>query len=221
MNRTLTVPNALSGSRIVFAPLLIALAALGEEQIFLALLALSLVSDALDGYLARALNQASELGVKLDSWGDLLTYIAMILGLWLLWPHHFQAEKWFLMLGVGFYFLPLAASLFKFGVMPRFHTWAAKLAAVLIAPAYYVLALWDYSLPLRIVICFHVLVALEELMIVFVLHRNRYDVPSFIHARNLSRRAHRQLQIHREKIQQRRARLREQRNKESGSRNRE
>jgi len=207
--RTLTIPNALSALRIVLAPVLVVLAALGEETTFLTLLAISLASDALDGYLARLLHQTSELGVKLDSWGDLFTYVTMIVGLWLLWPQHFAAQKWFLLMGVGFYCLPMLASLFKFGVLPRFHTWAAKAAAVLIAPAYYILALWGDALWLRLVICFHMLVALEVLMIVFVLNRIQYNVPSFIHARNLSRRARRQLQLQRERLREKRTQRRE------------
>jgi CDP-diacylglycerol--glycerol-3-phosphate 3-phosphatidyltransferase len=107
----------------------------------------------------------------------------------------------------------MLASLFKFGVLPRFHTWAAKLAALLIAPAYFVLTLWGYALPFRIVIGFHVWVAIEELLIVFLLSRNQYNVPTFIHARNLSRRARLQLQKQRQKIQGKRERLQERRDK--------
>ena len=205
MSRLLTVPNILSGGRIVLAPVLVAIAAAGHEGLFLGLLAVSLLSDAVDGSLARLLRQTSDLGVKLDSWGDLLTYITMILGLYLLWPEHFADQLWFLLMGVTFYCLPLLASLFKFGVLPRYHTWAAKLAAVLIAPAFYILVLWDYALPLQVVIIFHVWVALEELMIVFILNRAQYNVPTFLHARRLSQKARRQLQLQREKLQERRA----------------
>lgn len=213
MQGSITIPNILSGSRILLTPVLVALAAQGYQTAFLGLLAYCLVSDALDGYIARRFNQTSELGVKLDSWGDLLIYITMGLGMWLLWPERFLREIWFLLLGVGFYLLPMIASLFKFGVLPKFHTWAAKLAALLIAPAYYLLAIWDYALPFRAVIGFHVWVALEELMIVFILQRNQYNVPTFIHARNLSRRARLRLQIEKEKLQEKHVRFQENRNK--------
>jgi len=61
------------------------------------------------------------------------------------------------------------------------------------------------------VICFHMLVALEVLMIVFVLNRIQYNVPSFIHARNLSRRARRQLQLQRERLREKRTQRRDRR----------
>lgn len=213
MARNLNLPNVLSGSRIVLAPVLLALAAKGHANYFLALLAFSLLTDAVDGYLARLLQQTTELGVKLDSWGDLLNYVTMVAGLWLLWPHLFFAEIWFLLLGTGFYCLPMLASLMKFGVLPKFHTWSAKLAAVLIAPAYFALVMAEYSLLFRIVIGFHVWVALEELLIVYILQRNQYDVPTFIHARNLTRRARERLQRHRENLRERRAQFRHRRAK--------
>ena len=196
-----TLPNLLSASRILLVPVLVVLAVGGYQQMFLGVLACSLATDALDGFFARLLNQTSDLGVKLDSWGDLLTYFTMVLGLLLLWPQLFASELWFLLMGVAFYFLPLVASLFKFGTLPRYHTWAAKLSAVLIAPAYFVMCLWDYTLLFRLVILFHVWVSIEELLIVFILQRNYYNVPTFIHARNLTRRARMRLQARREKIQ--------------------
>lgn len=207
----LTLPNALSASRIVLAPVLLVLAAKGHANYFLGLLAFSLFTDAIDGYLARLLHQTSNLGVRLDSWGDLLNYITMGLGLWLLWPETFLAEMWFLLLGVGFYCLPMVASLCKFGTLPKYHTWAAKLAALLIAPAYFVLALWQYPWFFRGVILFHVWVALEELLIVFILQRNQYNVPSFIHARNLTRRARARLQVEKERLQEKHDRFQQRR----------
>src|SRR5690554_5594445 len=95
-NRLITVPNLLSSLRIVLVPLLLALAWQQMQIAFLAVLAVSLLSDALDGYFARLLHQESDLGAKLDSWGDLLTYGAMIAGLYLAWPQVFDRERWFL-----------------------------------------------------------------------------------------------------------------------------
>ena len=84
-----SIPNILSLSRLALVPVLIALAYFGLAQEFLIVLAISLLSDVFDGYLARKLNQTSELGAKLDSWGDVLTYGCMILGLYWIWPQVF------------------------------------------------------------------------------------------------------------------------------------
>ena len=206
-----TIPNLLSSLRIVLMPVLLLCAWRQMQLAFLALLAVCLVSDALDGFAARWLNQQSDFGAKLDSWGDLLTYGAMIAGLYLAWPAAFHREALFITLGVGFYLLPTVASLIKFGELPSYHTWGAKLAALLLAPAYFLLTLADHSLLFRAVIFFHVWVALEGLLIVLTLSRNHYNVPTLFHARTLSRRARESLARQRVKLQARRLRIVERR----------
>ena len=69
-----TIPNLLTCSRFVIAPFLLALAWLGYENVFLILLAISFLTDALDGFVARLLEQTSELGARLDTLADLVIY---------------------------------------------------------------------------------------------------------------------------------------------------
>jgi len=202
-NSNFNIPNCLSASRLVLVPVLLYLAYHGQSNPFLILLAASLLTDGLDGYLARRWNQCSELGVKLDSWGDLFTYGAMLFGLILLWPEVFQREKWFFLLGLGTYCVPTLSCLLKFHELPRYHTWSAKLAAILMAPAYYSLVLLDTSLFFRGVIFFHIWVALEEVFITFTLNKNHYNVPTLFHAREMMRRQRYRFRERRVKIQER------------------
>ena len=99
----------LSLTRLALVPVLIGLAYFAQAQVFLAVLAISLLSDAFDGYLARKLNQASELGAKLDSWADVLTYSGMILGLYWIWPEVFAKQAWFLLAAALSFLLPVAS----------------------------------------------------------------------------------------------------------------
>ncbi len=71
----------LSLLRLALVPVLMGLAYIRDGEAFLGVLVISLLSDVLDGYFARKLNQTSDLGAKLDSWGDMVTYGAMMLGL--------------------------------------------------------------------------------------------------------------------------------------------
>lgn len=179
-----SIPNILSLLRLALVPVLVALAAVQRGDIFLLVLVVSLISDVLDGYLARKLDLASELGAKLDSWGDILTYAAMILGLHLIWPDIFDQQAEFLFAAMMSFVLPTLLAFRKFGSYPSYHTWGAKLAAVLIAPAYYVLILTDVDSFFRVVILFHVLVAVEEMAITYILNQPRSNVSSVFYLRS-------------------------------------
>ena len=179
-----SIPNILSLLRLALVPVLVALASAQQGDIFLLVLAVSLISDVLDGYLARKLNLASELGAKLDSWGDILTYAAMILGLHLIWPTIFDQQAEYLFAAMMSFILPTLLAFRKFGAYPSYHTWGAKLAAVLMAPAYYVLILTDADSFFRVVILFHVLVAVEEMAITYILNQPRSNVGSVFYLRS-------------------------------------
>jgi len=80
--RVLTVPNIISIFRLAGVPLFLWLV-LGPEADgwALAVLMISGVSDYLDGYLARRLNQMSKLGEILDPVADRLYILAVVFGL--------------------------------------------------------------------------------------------------------------------------------------------
>ena len=77
-----TLPNAISGLRLLGVPLFLWLV-LGPEADVLALLVLMVsgITDWLDGFLARRLDQASKLGEILDPVADRLYILAVVVGL--------------------------------------------------------------------------------------------------------------------------------------------
>jgi cardiolipin synthase (CMP-forming) len=80
--RVWTVPNALSMLRLLGVPLFLWLVLVPEADGWaLAVLMLSGVTDYLDGYLARRLDQASRLGQILDPVADRLYILAVVIGL--------------------------------------------------------------------------------------------------------------------------------------------
>lgn len=80
--RVLTVPNVISASRLLGVPLFLWLV-LGPEADVWALVVLMVAgaTDFLDGWLARKLNQQSELGRLLDPVADRLYILAVVIGL--------------------------------------------------------------------------------------------------------------------------------------------
>ena len=175
-----SIPNLLSLLRLALVPVLAVAACLNEAKLFLLLLGISLVSDMLDGYFARKLHQVTEFGARLDSWADMATYAMMILGLNLIWPVIFEQQLIYLVAATLSYILPVIVALIRFSSFPSYHTWGAKLAAVLIAPAFYLLILYDEQAFFRLVIILHVVVAVEEIAITLKLKQPRTNVASIL-----------------------------------------
>lgn len=78
----LQIPNALSVSRILVAVLVVLASAHLELRTYIAtvcMLVIAMVTDALDGYLARRWGTTSELGYVLDTMGDRAIHLALVL----------------------------------------------------------------------------------------------------------------------------------------------
>ncbi|HZI30154.1 MAG TPA: CDP-alcohol phosphatidyltransferase family protein, partial [Gemmatimonadaceae bacterium] len=97
-----SIPTALTIFRLLSAPVLMVLAYMGRERYFLWLAIAALLSDVLDGALARRLGASSETGRLLDSWADLLIALVSFAGATLLWPDTMREEA-------GYFALVLAA----------------------------------------------------------------------------------------------------------------
>ena len=81
-SRVWTVPNLLSMARLLGVPLFLWLVLVPEADWWaLGVLAVSGVTDYLDGYLARRLNQTSIVGQILDPVADRLYILAVVVGL--------------------------------------------------------------------------------------------------------------------------------------------
>ena len=176
------IPNLLSGFRLLAAPVMLLLAWIGRPTGFLALLAISLCSDALDGWLARRLKRQSALGARLDSWGDFATYVTVPLGAWWLWPGILRREAVYVGLAIGAYLLPAAIGFAKFGGLTSYHTLAAKAGAVIMSFGALLLFLADVAWPFRFAAVFQALEALEEIAITLTIPRRRSNIPSLWHA---------------------------------------
>lgn len=125
--RVWTLPNVITGFRLLGVVPLAWLAWRGERTLFLGLLVLLLFSDWLDGKLAIALDQRTELGPRLDSVSDALMYGALGLSFWWLEPTVIRAEMGWLAAALGSWVLSVVVALARFGRLPSYHTRAAKI----------------------------------------------------------------------------------------------
>jgi len=182
-----SLPNLLSLYRVVAVPVLLGLAWLGSASLFVGAFAASLASDALDGFLARRFDCASELGAKLDSWGDLLTFAVAPLCAWWLWPDVLTAQAPFVGLVLLSYLAPIALGWLKFGSLTSYHTWGAKTSVVVMGAGFLLMVIFGPAWLFQIASLVLLVAATEEMAITTILPAPQTDVPSFWHARELVR----------------------------------
>jgi phosphatidylglycerophosphate synthase len=187
-NKMLTIarniPNLLSGFRLIAAPVLLFIARQNRPQWFLAILAVSLMTDAIDGFVARRFKVTSKIGAKLDSWGDFVTFITIAISAWWLWPEILDREISFVIPGIASFLLPVFLGFIKFKKLPSYHTWAAKIQAVLMCPAIYILFITGIAWPFRYAVILQCVVSMEEILITLCLKEPRSNIPSLWHLRH-------------------------------------
>lgn len=179
------LPNLLSGFRLACAPVLLVLAWHGATGVFLALFALGLASDVLDGVLARRLGLESEFGARLDQWADFALWVSFPVAAWWLWPEIVRREAAYVILALVCLLLPTAIAAVKYREVPGYHTWSAKLDSVLMGIGVPLLLLFDVAEPFRVAALFLVWCAVDEIAITALLSECRHDVPSAFHAARL------------------------------------
>jgi phosphatidylglycerophosphate synthase len=129
--REFNIADWFSFYRIAAVPFLLTLIWWNEREIFTWLLLVSYSTDAIDGFLARKLKITSARGSQLDSYGDQMTLVVGLIGLIQFEPY-FMKENYPLIL-VAFvpYILQMILAFNKYGKATAFHTYLAKLSAVI------------------------------------------------------------------------------------------
>lgn len=83
MNKNINIPNALSFLRLLGIPVFIYFALVREQDVIaITILAIAGITDYLDGKLARAWNQTSDLGAMLDPVADRIYILATLIVLY-------------------------------------------------------------------------------------------------------------------------------------------
>ncbi len=177
----LTLPNLLTCFRFFATPLLLWLAWSGHANYFLFLLAITFLSDVLDGMAARILKQQSDLGSILDSWADLMIYTTITISAWWLWPVVMQREIFFVVIIIISYLLPVSVGIIKFRAITSYHTWLVKIAVALTGSSFFLLFVFDLAWPFRITAFICLLAALEEILITVYLIELHSNVCSLWH----------------------------------------
>lgn len=122
------IPNILSGWRLLSFPVLIYFIFTDNRSAFILLLSINLITDILDGLIARIFKLQTNFGARLDSLADMGTYIAAFTAFIVLeWPFVSSKAVAFSVL-IIMWILPQLISIIRFRKPPHFHLWSNKFA---------------------------------------------------------------------------------------------
>jgi cardiolipin synthase len=183
-----TFANTLTASRLVTVPLMLLSAWLQRPGWFAVFFGYALVSDLVDGSIARALGQATPFGARLDSICDAAVYLTAPIAALVLYPV-LREQEW-ITIGAVFvaYVVPIVMGYIKYRRLTAYHTLAARAAAILLGVAALLFVMLGITWPLRVGAAVLLLSAIEEIAITAVLPDWRANVSSIAHSMR-SRRA--------------------------------
>lgn len=167
----------ISTYRIVASSFLCLALLAGMKLLFAGLLAVSLASDMIDGYIARRQHNCSLRGARLDSIGDALTFSIAALGLWVFEKEFLGHNKVLLLAMIIPYFVQILLAVLRYGKPSSFHTYLAKTAALLQGSFILLLLFFGPLYPLfYATVTITLLEIAEEFVLLFLLKGNETDV---------------------------------------------
>lgn len=181
-----TIPYILIAIRFILAPIIISLAYFkGEESSFLilSLMYFGLLTDIFDGIIARKAGVSSEKLRRLDSQTDLVFWLSLGFAVYLLNPELMETEWKGIVLLFTMEALCYIVSWLRFGKETCTHAWLSKLwgLSLLLAFTFLIGFLetgWTFDLAVILGFISHV----DVILIIVLLPKWQYDVPSFYHA---------------------------------------
>lgn len=172
-----TIPNILSLYRILIFPFILWIIFSGNEKLFAVFITISLVSDFLDGFIARTFHLQTKIGAKLDSWADLGTYLLAFLAIYLFKWNEIRSHAWMLVVFAGIMAFSYLLVFVKFKGLIGLHTYMFKTTGYMQGAFIVSLFLWGfYTVPYYICLAWGTLACIEEILIIFILKEPRSNV---------------------------------------------
>jgi CDP-diacylglycerol--glycerol-3-phosphate 3-phosphatidyltransferase len=160
-------------------PYILYLSISGQEQLFSILLVINLITDVLDGLIARCFNMKTELGARLDSIADLGTYIAAITGVFLFKALDFQPYLHSFFVFIFLLCFAHVFSLIKFRRLPSLHLYSWKIGGYIQGVFFIVLFLFDfYPIFYYIMIVWGILAFSEHIIIQLIIKNMQSNLKS-------------------------------------------
>ena len=171
------LPNVISLYRLVSFPFLLYLIYINDESLFALLLCINLISDILDGLIARVFKLQTEFGARLDSLADWGTYILAFLGIYQFKMEDHKADFWLLYVFIGLIVFYNVFSFVKFKRLPSLHMYSAKIGGYLQGIYFFSLFAFGYYPPIfYLAMIWGWMSSLEEIIILIYFKKLRSNV---------------------------------------------
>lgn len=151
----LTIPNLITSYRLLIDPVILYFIIADKETLFAIFLTINLLSDALDGFLARRLKQETEIGAKLDGFADNFTYVLAFIGIFVFRMEEIRPHMVSFIIMITMLVSTVIVSLIKFRKFPTYHLYTTKAGGYIeggffiilftvgfITPYYYLVVAW-------------------------------------------------------------------------------
>jgi len=177
MEKRLNIPNILSAYRILALPFIVWTIAAGNRNAYITLLSVNLVTDILDGCIARRFNLTTEFGARLDSLADIGTYIMAFAGMIVLERGFVEAHAAEFYALIGLYAAVQIVALLRFQRTTSFHLYSSKVTGYVQGIFIFCYFLFGYSAGFfYAMLAVSYLAYLEGLIIVLFIRELRLNV---------------------------------------------
>lgn len=155
--------NYLSVLRIIIAPFLLITKPLSLE--FFLIYFIAGLSDILDGYIARKTKTTSKIGEKLDSFGDFLLFISMVIVLLPILNISYLILNWIILIGI-IKIISIIIGYFKYKQFSLVHTFLNKFSGLLLMTLAILLLFMKSDIVIYFICIITTIAAIEELIII-------------------------------------------------------
>jgi phosphatidylglycerophosphate synthase len=125
------LPNLITSYRLLSVPVLWVLAILDYRIAFVTGFTLAVLTDSIDGYVARRFNMVSEFGGKFDSLADCILGASLLGWLIILRPEIFQENVVMFLVAVSIAIINFLVGWVRFKWIGNLHLYSAKCAVVM------------------------------------------------------------------------------------------
>ncbi|RXR30088.1 CDP-alcohol phosphatidyltransferase family protein [Flavobacterium piscinae] len=182
----MNIPLALILFRFLLAPIILMLAYfIGEsaKTIIVILMYLGLISDILDGIIARKQNISSAKLRRMDSQTDMIFWLSIGFATWILYPTLISENAAVIWTILGMEVACYVISFLKFKKETCTHAFLSKLWGLTLLVAFTSLIGFNYAgIPFALAIIMGLLSHIDRILITLILPKWTHDIPSAYHA---------------------------------------